>query len=335
MRILLAGASGAIGRHLVPLLTRTGHAVTGITRSPGSLAGTGASELVADLLDRPALLAAVAGRQFDAVIHQATSLGRTPRRFSQLRLTNRLRAEGTSALIAAARATGATRFVTASSTYGYGFGDFGSRAVGEDAVFAEAPGGAVDSVLRALATNEQQARAFGGVALRYGLFYRGRGTVPVVPAGWEGTLPFVHVEDAASAALAALGGAPGGVYNIVDDTPASWRAVQFARAQAFDMPEPTALPAWLLRRTMPASAELLGATTMRVSNERARTELRWTPAYPSFSDGIAADAATAKHVHTVIAALPRPSRIGAAGSGPAGSVITGSVTAGASVGADL
>jgi nucleoside-diphosphate-sugar epimerase len=312
MRILLAGASGAIGRHLVPLLTRAGHSVTGITRRTGSVTGYGASEVVADVLDRPALLAATAGLEFDAVIHQATALTSEPRRYSQLGQTNRLRAEGTSALLAVARATGATRFVTASSTYGYGFGDFGAGWVDEHAVFGEAPGGPVDSVFRALATNEQQARAFGGVALRYGLFYRGRGGMPAVPRGWNGTLPFVHVEDAASATVAALDGEAGSVYNIVDDTPASWRDVHLERARAFEMPEPAGMPVWALQRLAPATFELLGETTMRVSNERARAGLGWAPQYPSYREGIAADAAAATHAQRVIASLPMPTRSGAA-----------------------
>src|ERR1700761_5595743 len=100
MRVLLAGASGAIRRYLVPQLIAAKHDVIGITRTAGSLAGTGAREIVADVLDRPALLAALAGVKADAVVHQLTSLTKPPVTYKSMRETNRLRAEGTSTLIA-------------------------------------------------------------------------------------------------------------------------------------------------------------------------------------------------------------------------------------------
>jgi nucleoside-diphosphate-sugar epimerase len=288
MRVLLAGASGDLGRHLVPRLAQAGHAVTAISRRAENTADLRLDTVVADILDRPALLDAVAGREFDAVVHEATDLRRQPRRYSHLGTTNRLRTEGTSALIAAAKATGATRFVTASVVYGYGFETFGERVLDEDAAFGERPGGPVDAVFRSLLGNEQQARAFGGVALRYGLFYGGRGGAPVVASDWRGELPFVHIDDAAAATVAALDAAPGSVYNVVDDTPASWREVQEARAEAFGLRAPARIPSWLLRRVAPFGAELLAETSMRVSNARARAELGWAPAYPSYVDGIAA-----------------------------------------------
>jgi len=283
----------------VPLLVRSGHSVTGVARKVTGETSYGSTELAADIIDRESLLRAVDGLEFDAVIHEATAFTRTPRRYSHLRQTNRLRTEGTSALLAAARATGATRFVAASAFYGYGFEDFGTTPVDEDAAFGEQPGGDVDAVHRALLSNEQQTRAFGGVALRYGVFYRGRGPIPSVASDWRGELPFVHIEDAAAATVAALDAPAGSVFNIVDDTPATWREVHEERARAFEAPDPTAVPSWLMRRMAPFRADLLAATSIRVSNARARADLGWTPAYPSFREGIRAavtDAALARAV---------------------------------------
>ena len=314
MRVLLAGATGEIGRLLLPLLVRSGHTVTGVARHATGSTSFGSSEIVADIVDRESLLAAVDGHEFDAVIHQATAFSREPRRFAHMTQTNRLRTEGTSALLAAARATGATKFVSASAFYGYGFDDFGQKAVDEDSVFGAQPGGPADPLHRALLSNEQQTRAFGGVALRYGIFYRGRGPIPAVAADVSGVLPFVHIEDAAAATVAALDAPAGSVYNVVDDTPATWREVHEARARAFDAPEPTVVPTWLMRRTTPLRAELLTATSIRVSNARARAGLDWTPAYPSFVEGIRSELTDAAPARAVTSS---PSRASGAAQGSA------------------
>jgi len=293
MRVLLAGASGVIGRHVIPHLQRAGHTVTGLTRRPGAVQGTGANELVADLGDRAAFIAALQGREFDAVIHHATAMAKNPRTYAQMRQTNRLRSEGTSTLLAAARATGATRFVAASAFYGYGLDDLGARALDEDEAFAEKRGGPIDPIYRALVTNEQQARAFGGVALRLGLVYSSRGDIPPVPKHWHGELPFVHIDDVGSATAAALDAPAGSVYNIVDDVPVSWFELQAERARAFEKPAPTTVPAWWMRRVAPFAGTLLTSTSMRLSNARARDELGWAPAYESYMEGLAAFAADA------------------------------------------
>ena len=293
---------------------RSGHTVTGVARHTTGDTSFGSTELAADIIDRESLLRAVDGLEFDAVIHEATSFTRTPRRYAQMNPTNRLRMEGTSALLAAARETGATRFVTASAFYGYGLEDFGRVAVDEDAAFGEQPGGPIDAVHRALLSNEQQARAFGGVALRYGVFYRGRGPIPSVAANWRGELPFVHIEDAATATVAALAAPAGSVFNIVDDTPATWREVHEERARAFEAPDPTAVPTWLMRRTAPFRADLLAATSIRVSNARARAGLGWAPAYPSYREGIRSAVTDAAHARAVTSS---PSRASGAAHGSA------------------
>ena len=286
MRVLLAGASGAIGRRLVPQLLAAGHEVVGLVRTPGTLAGTGAAELQARLLDRVGLLDAVAGESFDAVIHQATALKKPPTQYPHMATTNRLRTEGTSALIAAARATGAGRFVTASVFYGYGFQDHGPEALGESEPFARRTGTPVDDIQLAALSNEQQTRAAGGIVLRYGLFY-GDGMAPIVASDWNGELPLVHLEDAAAAAVQAISqGTPGEVYNIADERPASWRELQEAQAIAEGRRFPMKLSSRAIRAATPFAGELITRTAMRLDTRRAQQDLGWYPEYPSFADGL-------------------------------------------------
>jgi nucleoside-diphosphate-sugar epimerase len=287
MRVLLAGATGAIGRRVVPKLLAAGLGVTGLVRRPGALEGRGADEVVANLLDRFAVLDAVDELDFDAVIHQATDLALRPLRYSHMLTTNRLRTEGTSTLIAAARATGATRFVTASVFYGYGFSDFGTEPLDETETFGALGPRRLDPVNLAVLSNEQQTHAFGGVSLRYGLVYGVR-PARVVASDWDGELPMLHVEDAASAALFALEkGKHGETYNIADDHPVSWRELQQASAIAAGWRFPLAVPSWVIRRSMPYAGELFTRTSMRLSTAKAK-KLGWKPEYPSFAEGLAA-----------------------------------------------
>jgi nucleoside-diphosphate-sugar epimerase len=297
MRVLLGGASGAIGRQLVPLLLNAGHTVIGLTRTPGSVAATGAKEVVVDILDRDALLAAVADIKADAVMHQATALRKTPASFRDMRATNRLRTEGTSALLAAARLVGAKKFIAASFFGGYGLRDFGRTPLDESAHFGEADehNPKNDAVLIALRSLEQQTRAFGGVVLRYGLFYDSIATtVSPVSRSWTGVLPMLHVEDAAAAAVLALTkGKPGKVYNVADDSPMSYRNREIARASAAGLKPPTQLPDSVLRIAAPFGAQLLTATRVELSTEAIRKELGWAPKYPSLVDGLAKQPARA------------------------------------------
>src|SRR5690349_5696572 len=128
MKVFVAGATGALGRPLVLSLLRRGHTVHGLTHTPGNaaqLAATGATPLVADAMNRDALLSAVQGLRFDAVVHALTALKKPPLRYSDIEPTNRLRSEGTANLLEVARATGARRFVAESMHVGYGLGDWG------------------------------------------------------------------------------------------------------------------------------------------------------------------------------------------------------------------
>jgi nucleoside-diphosphate-sugar epimerase len=289
MRVLLAGATGAIGRYLVPELLAAKHEVIGITRTPGSLAGTGATEIVADVLDRDAFLAALDGVRAGAVIHQGTALSKAPSSFRDMRPTNRLRAEGTSALIAAARAVGAKKLIAASFFGGYGLFDHGREPLTEEAAFGQKDGGA-DAVQTALASLEEQVHAFGGVSLRFGLFYDGADTaISPVSRTWNGVLPMLHVADAAHATILALTRAkPGTVYNIADERPMTYRARERARAAAAGHRAPMQLSDGMLRLAAPFGSLLLTRASIALDTSRATADLGWTPRYPTLADGLAA-----------------------------------------------
>ena len=301
MGVLLAGASGTIGLPLVRQLLGAGHQVVAIHRSTGSgdvLRAARATAIQVDVLDRDALLRAVRGHQCDAVISQLSALKKTPARHKDMAATNRLRTVGTANLLAAASAVGATRFVTQSMVFGYGYGDFDDQVLTEADRFAPPGRGRFEAHLAAMRSNEQQV--FGatleGIALRYGLFYGPgpagdtlvngvrRRRLPVIPNG--GVLPWIHVEDAAAATLAALErGAAGSAYNITDDEPVSFSDLITATAVALDAPPPLRMPPWLLNAAPYAKAVLTGG--LRVSNEKAKRELGWMPQMPTYRDGIA------------------------------------------------
>jgi nucleoside-diphosphate-sugar epimerase len=305
MRVLLAGASGTLGRALVPRLRAAGHHVIGITRSPASAArlqAQGADAVVADVLDREALLAAVRSLGADAVIHELTALRKPPLRYSGMSATNVLRERGTAHLLEAAREVGATRMLTQSIVFGYGFVRHHPEIVDESTPFGEPEGNRFDPTIAALRSTEQQvlaAEGIDGIALRYGLFY-GLDADLLVPllrrrmmpvADHDGRIPFVHHEDAASGTVAALErGVAGRAYDLADDG-ASWRHSTETAARAFGAPRPLVLPKGLVRLAMPYVAQLMTRMDLRVSSELARRELGWSPRYASVDEGWAAAAA--------------------------------------------
>ncbi|MBO0817178.1 MAG: NAD(P)-dependent oxidoreductase, partial [Actinobacteria bacterium] len=249
MRVLLAGASGAIGMPLIRQLHAAGHDVLAVHRSaPGGsrLAATGATPVQADVLSGPGLLRALAGQRADAVICELTALKKPPARHQHMAATNRLRTEGTANLLAAARQLGARRFITQSMVFGYGYGDWGGQVLTEADPFGPPGRGRFEDHLAAMRSNEQQAftaAGLDGIALRYGLFYGPgpacdamidglrRRRIPL--ARNSGVLPWVYIDDAAAATVAALErGEPGAAYNIADDEPVSLATLLTALASA-------------------------------------------------------------------------------------------------------
>ena len=300
MNVLLAGARGALGIPLTRQLLIRGHQVIGLTRGHASAArldALGARPVVADALDRDALLRATEGLAADAVIHQLTALKQPPLRHRGMARTDRLRPEGTTNLLTAAEQLGARRFLTQSFILGYGYRDHGARMLTERDPFGEPAGDRNDPHLAAMRSPEQQAlSAPEGIALRYGLLYgadadrlRPMLATRRLPVADGGVVGWVHHEDAAAATVAALErGRAGQAYNIVDDRPASWREVFTAMATAFGAPPPPRLPGWLVRLAAPYVASIVVDSRLRVSNAKAMAELDWWPSFPTYVEGIQA-----------------------------------------------
>jgi nucleoside-diphosphate-sugar epimerase len=303
MKVFLAGATGAIGIPLTRKLIEHGHEVVGLTMHEPSVArllALGATPVVADALDRDALLRACRGISADAVVHELTALRRPPRTHRAMNRTDRLRGEGTVNLVAAADVLGARRFLTQSMIFGYGYRDHGPGPLDEDAPF-----GVVDATrgahhITAFAGNERLTFSMPeGIALRYGLFYGG--DAPAMrallakrglPVSKGGVLGWVHHEDAVDATVAALEhGRAGNAYNIVDDEPATWQAVYTAMADAFGTPPPRRLPRFAFRLMAPYVASFAVDTSMRVSNAKAARELGWHPRFRTYREGIGCMAA--------------------------------------------
>ncbi|MBS2551362.1 NAD(P)-dependent oxidoreductase [Catenulispora sp. NL8] len=306
MRILLAGASGVFGRVLTPALIDAGHEVVGLTRTQDGvrvIEGMGATAVVADVMDRDQVLAAVRGHRFDAVISQLTALKKAPMRNKDMDVTNVLRTVGTENLMTAAKATGATRFLTQSMIFGYGYGDLGPGPITEDAFFGPSPRRMFARHGQAMLRNEQIAfcePGIDGISLRYGLFYGGpattayveflqAGKLPIVKAG---TNSFIHLADAAGATVAALERGKGGeAYNVVDDTPAPFADVALEIAKDFKTKTPRTVPAWFTKPLPYLNCFITGRWV--ISNAKAKDELGWQPRYQSFRTGVKADAEAA------------------------------------------
>jgi len=300
MKILLAGATGAIGSRLTVRLVARGHKVLGLTRRDErsqALRELGAEPVVADAMDRDALLRAVDGMAADAVIHELTALTDAPTRHSGMETTDRLRTKGTANLLAAADVLGATVFLTQSIVLGYGYRDHGDKVLTEDDPFGRPARDASDPHLAAMLSTEEQAfTAPVGIALRYGMFYGGDWAQmrPLLakrklPVSKGGVLGWIHHDDAAEATVAALeNGKAGNAYNIVDDLPASWEDMFTAMAQRFGAPAPRKVPRWVMRMAAPYVASFATDTSMRVSNAKAKQQLGWTPRYPTYLQGLEA-----------------------------------------------
>ena len=302
MRVFVTGAGGAIGAWLVPQLVQAGHEVVGSTRSPNKAARVrelGAEPVELDVLDAAAVRQAVAAARPDAIVHQATALaGMTDfKHFDRsFAATNRLRTEGTDALLAAARESGVDRFV-AQSYAGWPYAREGGPVKTEDDPLDPTPVPAMSETLAAIRRQEQSAVAAGGIALRYGGFYGSPGDnqlelvrkrrFPIVGDG-GGIWSFVHLHDAAAATVLALERGEVGIYNIVDDDPAPVRDWLPALAEAIGAKPPRHVPTWLAR-VLAGEAGIALMTEIRgASNAKAKRELGWRLRYPSWRAGFRA-----------------------------------------------
>lgn len=288
MRIFVAGATGVIGRRLLPLLEAAGHEVTGMARQGG------AGVVAADALDREAVRRAVLAARPDVVVSQLSDLKGfdDPRRFTkQFAATNRLRSEGTDNLLAAAREAGARRFVAQGYT-GWPYAREGGPVKTEDHPFDPSPPAAFLPALVAIRHLEDAVTAFsGGVVLRYGAFFgpdtfldhggaqleaiRAR-RFPVAGDG-GGVWSFIHVDDATAATVAAIESDVTGIFNIVDDDPvpvAEWLPEVARRIGARP---PRRVPAWLVRLAAGAHTASMLTDIRGASNAKARRELGWAP----------------------------------------------------------
>jgi 2-alkyl-3-oxoalkanoate reductase len=306
MRVFVAGGTGALGQHLLPQLVAAGHNVSALTRSASKAAAVesaGAEPVVADALDREALAAAVRQVRPEVVIHQLTALTtiKNFRRFDkEFALTNRLRTEGTDNLLAAAQDAGASRFV-AQSFAGWPSERTGSRVKTEDAPFDPAPPANQRRSMEAIRYLERQVTGapLEGVVLRYGGFY-GPGSnmnrsgdiaelvrkrrFPIVGNG-SGVWSFCHLEDAASATVAAVERGAPGIYNVCDDEPVEIGTWLPEYARAIGAPPPRHVPVWL-GRLLAGDVVVSMMTQVRgASNAKATAALDWKPRYATYREG--------------------------------------------------
>ena len=305
MRVFVIGATGAIGRQLVPLLQSAGHEVSALVRDP-SRTPAGVRAFHGDALDRASVMEAVLEARPDAIVHQATAgpTANNPRRMrAKLAPTGRLRTEGTANLLAAADAAGTKRFLAQSIAFAYA--PRGPRVLDEDAPLNLDAPSQLRAVVEDVADLERQVLDASGVVLRYGWFY-GPGTgmardgetaltvrrrgLPI-PAGGGGMWSFIHVRDAAEATVAALDVDGPRVFNIVDDHPAPLAEWLPEYARLLGAKAPRRVPLWLVRLAGgPIAAE--GMTQQRgASNVRARAELGWQPRYTDWRSGFAEELA--------------------------------------------
>jgi nucleoside-diphosphate-sugar epimerase len=301
MRVFVAGASGILGRRLVPQLIDAGHDVVGTHNSPAGsqrLRTLGARPVMLDLLQPDAVRRAVLENAPDAIVHEATALagakfGRSlDKAFAS---TNALRTVGTDALLAAAWEAGA-RFV-AQSFAPYRYARTGGPVKTEDDPLDPNPPANARQTHAAMAHLDQAVTEYGGIALRYGAFYGGAGDgwsdlvrqrrLPIVGDG-GGVFSWIHLDDAAAATVLALEHAGPAIYNIVDDEPAPVREWLPVLARAVGAKPPRRFPAWLARLAAGEAAVMMGTQTRGASNAKAKSELGWTMRYPSWRQGFPA-----------------------------------------------
>jgi nucleoside-diphosphate-sugar epimerase len=306
MRIFLAGATGAIGRRLIPLLRDAGHSVAGMTRTASkvdAIRAAGADPYLADALDPAAVIEAVERAKPELIIHQLTAIPADfdIRKFEeQFAMTDRLRIEGTDNLLAAARSAGVRRFVAQSYT-GWPYARTGGPVKTEEDPLDTNPPEAFQAGLRAIQHLETAVLQSGleGIVLRYGGFY-GPGTslgegsnileqirehkFPIVGGG-TGIWSFLHIDDAARATVAAVDHGSPGIYNIADDEPAPVSEWLPVLAEILGAKPPMKIPAWMGRFAIGEHGIVMMTEVRGASNEKAKRELGWKPLWPTWREG--------------------------------------------------
>jgi len=301
MHILIAGATGAAGRALIPLLTANGHTVTGTTRTEakaGKLRALGANAQIMDGLDAASVKAAIEATQPDVIVHQMTALtGIDMRNIDKaFHLTNRLRTEGTEHILAASKG----KLVVAQSFAGWPYARTGGKVKTEADPLDPTPPKGIRETHAAIRRLEGLVTQAGGIVLRYGGFY-GPGTglaaggeqlqmihkrqFPLVGNG-EGIWSFLHTDDIATATLAAIEhGRPGEIYNIVDDEPAPTKEWLPYLAKTVGAKPPRKVPAWIGKLVASPAAVAMMTESRGASNAKAKAELGWSPTHPSWREG--------------------------------------------------
>ena len=309
MRIFVAGATGAMGKQLVPRLVTAGHRVIGMTRTESkqdALSALGAEPVLADALDPEQVADAVALAQPDVIIHQLTAIATLDlRHFDRdFALTNRLRTEGTDHLLSAGRAVGVERFIAQSYT-SWPYARTGGAVKREDDPLDPTPAREMRESLAAIRHLEAAVTGADwteGIVLRYGGFY-GPGTsmspggeqlemirkrrFPVVGNG-QGMWSFVHIADAADATVLAVEHGRRGIYNVVDDEPAPVAEWLPAMAESIGAPRPWHVPRFVGRLLAGEAGAVMMTETRGASNAKAKRDLGWEPRHPSWRAGIAA-----------------------------------------------
>ena len=306
MKVFLAGSTGVIGRRLLPLLIRSGHEVTAMTRSQdhtNQIRKYGGKPVVCNVFDKEKLYEAVVAAKPDVLIHQLTNI---PKRLNlrrvnkELAATNRLRAEGTRILLEAARLASARRFIAQSVAFAYG-PSRQSKAGEEEPLYLDCPS-AVADLVQAISKLESAVLVvpgIPGIVLRYGYFY-GPGTIyatdgsfaedvrrrriPIVGTG-QGVFSFIHVDDAAAATVIALDRGEPGIYNIVDDEPAPLVKWLPWYADLLNAPPPFRVPKFIGRLGAGPYGSYLMTEQRGASNDKAKKHLGWTPRFSTWRDG--------------------------------------------------
>src|SRR6476620_11638393 len=332
MKVFVAGATGAIGRQLVPRLVEAGHEVHGMTRSASKqqlLRDLGAVPVIADAHDADQVAEAVGRVQPDVIVHQLTSIGPMDlRHFDRaFAMTNRLRTEGTDHLLSAAQAVGVKRFVAQSFFAAYE--RTGGKVKTEEDSFGPGPAKEMRETVAAIRHVEDAVLAATwteGIVLRYGGFYGPHTSLgpdgeqteavrqrkfPVVGDG-GGVWSFIHIADAADATVAAVDRGGRGVYNVVDDEPAAVAEWLPALARTLGAKEPRHVPRFVGRLLTGEIGAVMMTELRGASNAKAKRELGWSPAHASWREGFRGLTEAAPDDARSGAARPGAARPGAA-----------------------